>query len=450
MLEKLSEYQLPALDFCWKVKTAALFAEQRTGKTWITVALIEKLLPTNPKVLIVGPLTNKFSTWVTTLEAELPGVVIATDWETFKAVPAGETAVLVIHYEMLDKLIGRLKRVPWALIVCDESQRIKQRSSLGSRRMRQLRHSAPRKLLLSGTPMDDSQMDLWAQFRFVAPEVFGDKWSDFEDEYLKRTGFMGYKRKFIKSKAKKFLSKIKPYSITLTKEDAGIIPPVVIKAPVDLTGDQLDIYEELSEHDVTRVRGRRVKADMEGILITKLQQTCGGSLIDDGGEVHRVGNAKEKKVRSILKRERPPFVIFCRYRQEIVALERLCRRHYPRVEILWGKVKDKKKKKARTELQQRFQRGEIDVLIVQIKTGGVGLDLFTGNTGIMYSTTYSWIDFDQAMARMNHVTRTIPPRIFLIYARDTIDEDIYDILCGKEGGTKVVLMALRRRRRINR
>ena len=450
MLEKLSEYQKPALDFAWEVKTAAIFAEQRTGKTWITTALIEKLLPSCPKVLIVGPLTNKITTWVTTLTAELPGVVATTDWGTFKAVPADQPAILVIHFEMLDKLIGRLRKVPWDLIVCDESQRIKQRSSLASRRMRQLRHCADRKLILSGTPLDESAMDLWAQFRFLVPSLFGDKWKDFEDEYLNRTGFMGYKRKFKSSKMAKFLELVKPHSINITKEDAGIIPPIVIKAPVDLLGDQLDIYEELSEDSVTRVNGRRTMASMEGILITKLQQVCGGTLKDDGGRAHRVGNAKEKKVKSILDRNQGPFVIYCRYRQEIIALERLCRRRYQRVEILWGKVKDKGKKKSRTDLLNRFQSGLIDVLIVQFKTGGVGVELSAGNTGIVYSTTYSWIDFDQVMARMNHRDRVSAARIYLIYVRDTIEEDIYELLLKKEGGSKAVLKAFRRRKRINR
>jgi SNF2 family DNA or RNA helicase len=94
---------------------------------------------------------------------------------------------------------------------------------------------------------------------------------------------------------------------------------------------------------------------------------------------------------------------------------------------------------------RRFQRGETDVLLAQIKTGGVGIDLFKSCIGIMHSMSYSSIDFDQAIKRLHRRGQTHPVKIFLPYVVDSVDEDIYDAVVLKRKVGELVLDRLKRR-----
>lgn len=368
-------------------------------------------------------------------------------WDEFKerSKKAAKIA-LIIHYEMLKKLARALVRRSWTLIVCDESQRIKERSSTASRKMRQLRHSAEYKLALTGTPFDKEPQEMWAQFRFIRPEIFGDVWADFEDEYLRTTGFMGYKRTFRKNRLPRFLRKIRKWTIIIEAHEVGIKPPSIVRCPVDLEGKQARLYDEMEEELVVEVGGIEVLADLKITQITKCHQIAGGFLLDEDHHAHLVGKAKWQKVRSLLKRNKPPGVIFCKYKHEILWLHKRLVKKYNRVEVLWGKVKDKKRDPARTRLLMDFQAGKVDILICQVRTGGVGVDLWRGNFAIVYSTTHSSIDFEQLMARLSHIKRTVPPRFFLVFANRTVDEDIYLGLRNKKDVKRQVRRGIRQRR----
>ena len=134
MLEKLSVRQREAVDFILKVKQGALYCEQRTGKTWITMGILEMLEKHVLDVCLVVPLTNKQTTWAMSL-LEFPGWNVAQTWEEFKQLP--QPRIYLEHYEALIKLKKsqkkRFQNHPWGLVVVDECQRIKSRGSAISR-----------------------------------------------------------------------------------------------------------------------------------------------------------------------------------------------------------------------------------------------------------------------------------------------------------------------------
>ena len=112
-------------------------------------------------------------------------------WKEFKDKKVVSSRIYLLHWEELNKgrMIHWLKNYPWTFIAVDESQRAKRHGNVSSRRIAQLRNSAEYKVILSGTPMDKQQFDLWGQMRFVKPDLFGTNWGDFTNSYLKPTGF---------------------------------------------------------------------------------------------------------------------------------------------------------------------------------------------------------------------------------------------------------------------
>ncbi len=444
--KRLRPYQRNAVDQVLEMETAAVFAEQRTGKTWITAAVLDVLYQEDDFcALVFCVMTNKHTSWVATLVNEIPDLAISTTFEEYKA--KGRKGLLLLHYDQLrdKRLISKLRRVRWKIIVADESQRLKDRGSLTSRRLKQLRNHAQFKMILTGTPVEQKPEDMWGQFRFLNPEILGDTWAPFKEEYLYGTGYMGLKLKFRMAKFKQFMAEIDPYCIRIDQEDAGILPPQVKVVDVKLSPYTRRFYNLLEDSVVTELSGQTITADMAMTMMMKLHQTCGGYVKTDDGEVLHVGGAKQRVALSLVRRLAGPCVIFCRFLPEIAGLvSSLDKRGYS-VAALTGKVKDTKRAKPRTEMLQAFQRGEIDVLVCQIKTGGVGIDLYRAAFAIIYSTTYSWIDLDQANKRLCHLDRKDNPRVFFLRTRGTMEEAQYEAFEEKTDMVEKIMTRLKKR-----
>ncbi len=466
LYSKLDDYQARGVDFAMEVKTAALLFEQGVGKTWVAGGVIEQLMTRDFVGLCVVLLTNLESTWLTFLRREFPQLNICRNLATFKAAPSPK--LLLVNYEAVPPITSKLRRIKFTFMCYDEAQRLKNRTALASRRAAQLASSAEYKLILTGTPMDDSPADLWAQFRFLNVNVFGKRWKDFEDEYfdplpveleqrfksakpgsfkfktlMRQMRIANGKREFNWDKFDQFAELIKPWAMRVTKEVLNLPPLHIRPIAVRLRGEQRRLYEELSRSMIaTLPRGRIASTPLRVTQLGRLQQICGGFLPDDLGDMHEVGRAKMRVINRLVEEQRKPIVIFCRYISEVkeVAAE-LTLKGY-RVAILMGKTK----KQDRAPMIAAFQRGEIDVLVSQVKTGGVGVDLFKASVAIFYSYTYSFIDYEQALSRLHRRGQENVVSLFLLFAVDTVDEAIIEAILAKRKITRRVLTTLEARR----
>lgn len=459
LFNKLDELQQLAVLHSASLGGSALFFEQGTGKTWITVGLIE--YTDAHDVLLVVPLSNIETTWQKTINAQIPGWTVCRTWEEFKA--ATGRRILLVHYEALPGrrkrknktkskgLIDKALTIDWDLVVFDESQRLKKRSTSSSRIARRLRYAA-RRVILSGTPMDASPIDIWGQMRFCEPDALGETWKEFGNVYLEKGGWANKQWLFREDMLEDFIAAIAPYALRVEKADVlTTAKPKETVIHVDLFGAQRRVYEEMDQKMVTRIFGQRTKAELVITRNVKLQQITGGLLINDNDETVRVGNAKGSRLRALvrtLSRDHPgePVVIFCKYREEM----QIIREALPkgsRIDELSGKVKDKPRDKARTRVQEKFQSGETDYLICQIKTGGVGIDLYRSHLAIFFSMGHSWIDYDQALSRLDRRGQTERVLIFLIFVRESIDDDIWEAVCSKRSLNQVVWERLKERNR---
>ena len=417
--DEIYDRHLPYIDFILKVKTVALFADCGTGKTWVSAGAIEHLLSPTFQALIVVPLANIETTWMEILSKI--DITICRDWEEYKKAPFPK--LFLIHYEMLRALDRKLSRRSWTYVTFDESHKLKDRNTWQSRIAGRIQ-DATYKVLLTGTPFDDIKKDpqqLWAQFRFCRPSVFGTRWGDFDKKYLIPTGWMGKQRKFRKTRLDRFLRLISPYTIRISQKDAlpDLKPIIYHWIPVPLLGRQRRLYQQLEDNDVISSDDLTIIADLRIVKDGKLHQICGGFVFDDDRELHHVGKAKLRKLRAVLNRMDKPVVIFCKYLAEVFAIEKML--SDTRVATITGK-----NRKERPKLNRQFQGGKLDYLVCQVKTGGIGVDLFAACHAVFYSTTFSFIDFDQALKRVQRDGQKKQVHIWIIYAKDTIDRDVYD------------------------
>lgn len=456
---------------------AALFA-QRTGKTWVTGAVLDVEKDVTHDVLLVGPKTNLKSTWVKFLGEKLPWYSVHLDLKSFiekgkQEIPFNYPPhrILLLNYEAVDGQIKELLKIKWDRTIYDEAQRLKNRTSISSKNAWKLGRISKRRLALTGTPMDLNEKDLWAIMRFVDVDVFGSSFPTWEREYvaevkidLNKKGMVARQKAILqqriaKKKApltkkgkKKFVKKISPHAMRISEEDAGLIPANVHVIPVKLHKKERRVYDELEQKMVVKHKGVVVKTPMKIVQMGKLQQITGGFIKDEEGEVHRVGRGKRAQLEESLAEliDDEPFVIFCKFVWEVHAIADLLHElGWPKRSVarLWGKVKDMKKDPVRTRMLLEFQAGKYDVMVCQQKTGGVGVDLYRARKAFVYSMGHSYIDYSQMLARLNFLEHSTAADFYLLLAENTIDVDLYDGVTRKQSITNIFYDRLNQRAR---
>ena len=450
--------QQEALEFALGRDAVALLCEQRTGKTYVTLALISHWLEEEAEQfcgVMVGLLNNKESTWADGFKKFIPGLAVFTDFAEFRKHRGHR--ILLVHFEQLPKVIARLvKYKKLNFVGIDEAHRLSNRGTKQSRAAARLSW-VRRRLILTGTPMEKQPKDMFAQFRFLDPDVFGTNWADFEKEYMDfrridldkhRPGshmwqklvlqqrILKGKAKFRDDKLPQFVKLIKPYCFRLEKADVGIRPPDLHKVVVPLLGNQRRCYEEMDEHGVTTLpSGKVVASGMEVTTIMKRRQLASGFIYDEDGELEYIGGAKLRRLLAMIPSLSKPVVVFTAFKPDTDQIhDALVDRGYDVVKV-YGKTK----KALRPEIWRAFQRGEYDFIVCQIRTGGVGVDLWKANNAIIHSMGHSFIDWDQAKARMDSVLKNKPTAIYVLCAEGTVDEQLYELVMMKHlTGAKVL------------
>jgi SNF2 family DNA or RNA helicase len=444
-LDQLHPEQRKAYDFVMSRPATALFAKTGSGKTYITMAMLEQLRP--QLTLIVAPLTSLDITWLPRL-ATLPGTIVKSAQEfqfsLKRFAGSSHPVTLLINPEALRSVSKALSQAPWDCVVIDESQGIKDRNSAYSRAARRLRH-VPRRLALSGTPLDASPIDVWAQMRFVDYTVFGENWRDFAEEYCRHAGWMGKEWEFREKKLPQFLKALEGHVYRLTTDFMQLKPITFYPVGVHMFGNQRAIYDQMHQHGVTMVDGSTISASHQGVRDVKLSQITGGFVIDNDGHPLRVGHAKERKFKHLVKHLDTPLVVFCQYLHELDAVERILRQGgIKRVSVLRGSVKGDD----RTQLLNDFQNHRLDALVCQTRTGGVSIELTASSTLVLYSINYSYIDFEQIIHRLHRGGQQKEVKVFGIYCQESIDEEKISLIQKKsETFFKVVSHFEQERRR---
>lgn len=425
------------------------------------MGLLERIMHEQFIGIMIVPLINIDSTWEKNIRAEMPWLNLCMSWQEFEVAPRPK--LWLVHYEGIKPYVKKkVRKWHYDFIGYDEAQRLKARGSRQSRDATLLRNSAEYKVILSGTPQESDPCDLFAQFRFLAPHVLGERWGDFEREYMVlpdidpkfRKGSMAWrhalrkatikKAYFNPAKLEKFQRTIGPYTWRVEAKDVLTLKKLsVIPVPVQMYGYQQRVYDHMERHMLVRLKRAKIVAPLRITQIGKLQQICGGAVRDSDDEVHRVGRAKLRALKRLLKKRTGPTVIFCKFREEIELIQDELELTDLKVKEISGRIK----RKLRRPIQDEFQAGKIDVLIVQIRTGSIGIDLFASNYAICYSITHSLIDFLQMIKRLHRRGQLRAVSIFLLYCVGTVDEDINSGIERKERLSRETLTNLIQQRR---
>ena len=435
-----------------KCSGAGLLMEMGCGKSLVGLAVMGTLsrLSLIDCALIVCPLSitgvweselQKFADYPYSLTI-LKGTMQKKK-EQLGSLPKSELQIVVCNYESMWRLEAELQRFHPGLIIADEGHRLKDGTSRQSKAMHRLGDKADYRLLLTGTAITNKELDIYSEYRFTAPQVFGRSFYAFRGRYFTMGGYGGYVPIFKKEMMEDFLKRMHSIAFRVRKEECLNLPAITEEVRiVDLEPKALRLYSEIEDESYAELKNSEVTALNILTRILRLSQITGGHLTDDEHTNHAVSTAKLEALSDIIdtmQQENRKLVVMARFTAELDDIEALLQKRKIGYSIVRGGIKD------RDEQVRRFQEDEdCRVFIGQIQAAGMGLTLTAASTRVFFSLDYNMANFDQAKARIHRVSQTENCHYVYLCCRGTIDNKVLRALRDKVDLAKTLVDDYRR------
>jgi SNF2 family DNA or RNA helicase len=338
---------------------------------------------------------------------------------------------------MADVMLDAVKRFAPEIVVVDEAHRIKSPTGHASRLLARLSPFVPRRVILTGTVMPHSPIDVFAQWRFMEPYAFGEKdaagnlrqatLGGFTGRYAVQGGWQG--REVIGFRNLDEMQAImRRNAVVARKADALDLPKTMdVVVPVELSATEKRAYSEMkSALAVQLSNGQLATTGNRLTQLLRLRQITTGYLMDDNGVTVALGDSKIRTIKSLVEDKlagEKRIVIFALFVWEIHALAKALAVAGTEVMVIGGGTKGQD----RMAMRRRF--GSDDparmVMIAQVRTMSLAVnELVTANHAIFGSLSQLRDDFEQAKARLDRQGQTKPVTFWLTAAPGTVDEVI--------------------------
>lgn len=402
------QHQLRAYHFAKHLPATMLAMDMGTGKTKVVYDLIQNRKIRN--TLIVAPLQaiedvweGQFPEhWCEDVPVEYLFLYHGTKqrrMEQARALVEDHLyqAIIAINYEVVAQrpFADWAISIDWDLVVLDESHRIKSAGSKTSQFFHHLGRRAKKRICLTGTPMGQSPLDVYGQYRFLDPAIFGTNVEAFRNEYAIWGGYQnleirGYKN--LDQLNKKFYS----IAYRVTEDVLDLPPKQQVFRHTSLPDEATKMYKQLNKEFVLQIKEGTVTADNVLAKTTKLRQLTSGFIRSpepNSKEMIPVHTAKADLLSELLE-DLPleePLVIFAAFHADLDTIRAVVKKSGRSFGELSGR---------KDELKE-WKTGHLDVLGVQIQAGSESIDLTRSRYGIYYSLGLSLTQYKQSQKRIH-------------------------------------------------
>ena len=480
MRATLRPYQLEGyrwLDFLRQAGLGGVLADDMgLGKTVQVLAAVQRLIeqreetqgseptgsgdPGEPEgtgpVLVIAP-TSVVGSWVEQAERFCPGLRVravrrtaAKREETLAQIVEG-CDVVVTSYTIARLCEEEFIAQDWAWVVCDEAQFVKNHTSATYKAVRRLR--SPSTIAITGTPLENSLMDLWALMSIAAPGLLPDP---------ERFGQV-YRKPIDRGDAEalgRLRRRMRPFLLRRTKEQVAADLPAKTEQvlAVELSAKHRKAYDQrlarerqrilgLLEEDTAQSRFIALKA-----LTTLRQMALDPALVDgDGGNdgsgtiaARGAKGAKDKaaatppegqrrsgrrpspsaKVKVLLEHLGPIVseghraLIFSQFTRYLSGVREHLEDAGVRTAYMDGSTPDRQK------VIDAFRAGEADVFLISLKAGGFGLTLTEADYVFLLDPWWNPQAEEQAVDRTHRIGQDKPVMVYRLVSADTIEEKV--------------------------
>lgn len=462
----LYRHQSEAVDFALKNSgKCALFHDPGLGKTRTCLEIFGRYKAVNPnlRLLVVCPLSLVNSAWGEDIKR-----FTSFSYAPFKELKDKLPDIVVINYEALiskrylPQVVRLVSQHPF-MCVLDESSRLKSNKSITTKTLLKLAEYFRYRIIASGTPMPNSELELWGQVNFIQPWLLNPSFYAFRNTYfhLERNGRVmhvngeyisrdemrrflstGWKYMITPEKRSQLMTVIKPFAHWVKKEEALDLPEKIDEIrEVILNAKEQKAYDEMEEYLITEIEGTEITAQVALAKLMKLRQATSGFFYSSTGEAVEIGNStKLKELEEILEElGHQPVIIWVQFHHEVRVIEKMIAEKYgaDQVATLYAETKDK------DDSINRFKNNQVRYLIAHPKSAGHGLTFVNCSAMVFYSLDYSYETHTQARDRIHRIGQNKSCLYIYIVAQDTIDEELLKVLNRKQSLQEAVYALVR-------
>ncbi|OUS47221.1 chromatin-remodelling complex ATPase ISWI2 [Ostreococcus tauri] len=442
---KMREYQLAGLN--WMIRlfdhgiNGILADEMGLGKTLQTISLLGYLHEyrgiTGPHMVVVpkstlGNWMNEFKRWCPVIRTfKFHGN--AEEREALKAkylVPGGFD-VCVTSYEMVIKEKNALKRFHWRYIIIDEAHRLKNENSRLSLVLRTM--SANNRMLITGTPLQNNLHELWALLNFLLPEVFGNA-GQFEEWFGNvEDGEEGGSDAVVQQLHKV----LRPFLLRRLKTEVETsLPPkkeTILK--IGMTEMQKTFYKRILQKDIDIVNSGADRSRLLNIVM-QLRKCCNHPYLFQGAEPgppyitgdHLIESSGKlallDKLLPRLMERGSRVLIFSQMTRLLDILEdyMMYRRYqYCRIDgSTDGETRENHIDAFNKEGSEKF------AFLLSTRAGGLGINLATADTVIIYDSDWNPQMDLQAMDRAHRIGQKKEVQVFRFCTDGSVEEKVIE------------------------
>ncbi|GAA1132318.1 DEAD/DEAH box helicase [Kribbella jejuensis] len=441
----LRDYQLRALRWLSRMTSLGLGGcladDMGLGKTITLISLHlhrQQSAETAGPTLVVCP-ASLLGNWEREVQRFAPGTPVRRFHGTSRSLDDAQDGFVLTTYGTLRRDAVRLAAHPWALVVADEAQHVKNPSSSTAKALRTV--PAKARVALTGTPVENNLSELWAVLDWTTPGLLG-RLGTFRNQWA--TPIEADKDEEVAARLAKL---VRPFLLRRKKSDPGIAPELPPKTetdqPVSLTREQVVLYEATVRElmDEVRASDRMARRGLIVKLLTGLKQICNHPAQylkepEDARLTGRSGKLEllDELLETILA-EDGAVLVFTQY----VAMARLLERHLTSrgigAQLLHGGTPVPQ----REQMVDRFQAGEVPVFLLSLKAAGTGLNLTRAEHVVHYDRWWNPAVEDQATDRAYRIGQTRPVQVHRLIAEGTIEDRIAGMLAAKRELADAVL-----------
>jgi superfamily II DNA or RNA helicase len=425
---QLRPYQVTGfqwLTFLWENKLGGVLADDMgLGKTLQTLALVCHARETTDLPFLVVAPTSVVSNWEAEAARFTPGLKVASISDTMRRrrQDIGETAagadVVVTSYTLLRLDFEAYAKLPWAGLVLDEAQVVKNHQSKVYQCARRL--PAAFKLAITGTPMENNLMELWSLLSITAPGLFPDP-VRFQQYYARRIervgdpGLLGQLRR-----------RVRPLVKRRTKEQVASDLPAKQEQilEVELHPRHRKVYQTHLQRERQRVLGMVDDMNKNRFTIfrslTMLRQlSLHPALVDE-----QYGDLPSAKVEALLEQLRDVVdgghraLVFSQFTSFLdIVRTQLDAAGIP-YSYLDGSTRN------RGKVIAGFKEGAAPVFLISLKAGGFGLNLTEADYCFLLDPWWNPATEAQAVDRTHRIGQSRNVMVYRLIAKDTIEEKV--------------------------
>lgn len=427
----LRPYQKAGYDWLHFLKTfkfgGCLADDMGLGKTVMTLAFLQKLKEEkqeNPSILVMP--TSLIYNWQKEASKFTPKLKILIHFGPNRHKDTGAFKfydLIICSYGVLRLDIDFLKNFRFNYAILDESQAIKNPSSLIFRSVVQL--NTENRLILTGTPLENSTMDLWSQMSFINPGLLGSM------SYFRENFQNLIEKQKDEQTLQRLFSRIKPFMLRRHKKQVAKDLPEKIESIqyCQMSEEQEKLYEETKAYVRNQLLGEIGTGGLKksSILVlqglTKLRQLANNPLMVDTSYTGDSGKDRDVmyKLLDVVK-EGYKTLVFSQFVKHLALIAKKLEAENIPFLYLDGSTKN------RIELVERFQNENTEmVFLISLKAGGVGLNLTAAEYVFMLDPWWNPAIEAQAVDRAHRIGQTNTVFSYKFITKNTVEEKILDL-----------------------